>query len=145
MVYDSKRDRMIIGGVAGGYRKKSNGSFLAFDFTTKAVTTVTPLNAALNRTRSAREMAYVEHADWILMGETIRVGGRKIGTVYTRVYDCAENTMFLLKAGPVGTGHSAGWMYDAKRKLVYVFNYRGQGWAMRIDPGSAELLEEIPE
>ena len=35
MVYDSKRDRMILSGVGGGYSKISNGTFLAFDFKTR--------------------------------------------------------------------------------------------------------------
>ena len=36
MVYDSKRDRMILSGVGGGYNRKSDGTFLAFDFKTRA-------------------------------------------------------------------------------------------------------------
>ena len=68
-------------------------------------------------------------------------GDEKTGKRYTRVYDCAKNKMFLLDAGRVPAGYSAGWMYDARRKLVYVFTYRGEAWAMKIDPATARLVE----
>jgi hypothetical protein len=47
--------------------------------------------------------------------------------------------MFLLDAGDVPSGHSTGWMYDAKRKLVYVFTFRGEAWALRVNPATARL------
>jgi len=115
MVYDSKRDRMIFNGVGGAYSKKSNGTLLAFDFSTKALSLLTSENADLGRTGCAREQAYVEHADWMLIGELLRQGDLKTGKSYTRIYDCAKNKMFLLDAGPVPDSYSAGWMYDAKR------------------------------
>jgi hypothetical protein len=142
MVYDSKRDRMIFSGVGGGYSKLSNGTLLAFDFKTKAVETLAPGNAELAKTRCAREMAYVEHADWVLIGEMCVGGDPKTGKPYTRVYDCQADRMFLLDAGPVPDGYSTGWMYDARRKLAYVFTYRGEAWAIRIEPGTARRLEK---
>ena len=141
MVYDSKRDRMLISSVGGAYAKQSNGTFLAFDFKTKAVDVVTPENSVLNQTGCARELAYVEHADWVLIGDLLRQGDPKTGRLLTRVYDCGKNKMFLLDAGPVGAGFSAGWMYDSKRKLVYSFAYNGDAWALRIDPATAKLLD----
>jgi hypothetical protein len=146
MVYDSKRDRMLLGGVGGGYEKLSNGSLLAFDFNSRALDTITPENLELGRTRNAREMVYVEHADWVLLGELYPSGDRVpacgwAGTRYTRVYDCGRNKMFLLDAGDVPSGYSTGWMYDAGRKLVYVFTYRGEAWAMKINPATARLVE----
>jgi len=142
MVYDAKRDRMIISSVGGGYSKKSNGTFLAFDFKGRTLDVVTPQNSELNQTGCARELAYVAHADWVLVGDLLRTGDPKTGKAYTRVYDCAKNQMFLLDAGPVGAGYSAGWMYDAKRRLVYSFGYNGEAWALNLDPGTAKLLEK---
>ena len=46
--------------------------------------------------------------------------------------------MFLLDAGDVPSGHSTGWMYDARRKLVYVFTYRGEAWAIKINPAASD-------
>ncbi|MGA2066241.1 MAG: kelch repeat-containing protein [Thermoguttaceae bacterium] len=144
MVYDSKRDRMLIGGVGGTYGKPSDGSLLAFDFQTRAIERIVPAGAELAKTQNAREMAYVEHADWVLIGELyphLRGDERRKGQGYTRVYDCGKNKMFLLAAGDVPDGYSTGWMYDARRKLVYVFTYRGEAWAMAIDPAKARLQE----
>ena len=141
MVYDSKRDRMIFSGVGGGYGKKSDGSLLAFDFATKKLTRLTPDNAELGQTTCAREQAYAEHADWMLIGEQVRTGDPKTGPHLTRIYDCAKNKMFLLDAGPAADGHESGWMYDARRKLVYAFSTRGDAWALRLEPKTAKLIE----
>lgn len=142
MVYDSKRDRMLISSVGGAYAKKSNGTFLAYDFGAGTLDIITPQNSELNQTGCARELAYVAHADWILVGDLLQLGDPKTGKAYTRVYDCAKNQMFLLDAGPVGAGHEAGWMYDAKRRLVYSFGHNGEAWALNIDPATAKLLEK---
>ena len=145
MVYDSKRDRMIFGGVGGGYQKQSAGTLLGFDFKTRQVETLTPGNAELAKTHNAREMTYVEHADWVLIGEMLVQGDPKTGRPYTRVYDCQAQKMLLLDAGPVPDGYSTGWMYDAKRKLAYVFTIRGEAWAIRIEPKTAKALEKPEE
>jgi hypothetical protein len=146
MVYDSKRDRMLLSGVGGAYQKESDGSLLAFDFQSRRITPVVPENRELAKTHCARETAYVEHADWVLIGELYpHVGGdeRRKGEGLTRVYDCRRNKMFLLRAGDVADGYSMGWMYDARRKLVYCFNYCGEAWALAIDPASAKLQEKL--
>ena len=143
MVYDSKRDRMILSGVAGGYSKVSNGTFLAFDFKTRELSTLAPENPEFAKTRNARELAYVDHADWMLIGELYPAGEQKVAKRYTRVYDCAKNRMFLLDAGTVPDSYSTGWMYDSKRKLAYVFTFRGEAWAMKIDPATAAPIEKL--
>ena len=70
---------------------------------------------------------------------------QKTGRRYTRVYDCGRNRMLLLDAGGVPSGHSTGWMYDARRKLAYVFTFRGEAWALRANPATAELVEKPEE
>jgi hypothetical protein len=141
MVYDSKRDRMLVGGVDGGYNRVSNGTFLSYDFKSGALATVAPANPDPARTRNAREMVYVAHLDWVLIGDLLRVGDEKTGQFHTRIYDCAGNKMFLLEAGPVPAGVGAGWMYDAGSRVVYSFSYRGEAWGLRLDPATAQLLE----
>jgi hypothetical protein len=146
MVYDSKRDRMLISAVAGAYSKTSGGSFMSYDFKTQNLELVTPTNPELNLVGCARELAYVEHADWVLTGDLFRVGDpQKGGKVYTRVYDCGKNKAFLLDAGPVAGGFSAGWAYSTRDKMVFSLSYRGDAWGMRIDPQSAKLLDKAPE
>ena len=141
MVYDSKRDRMLLGGVNGGYARQSDGTFLAFDFKARTVDAVTPENTEIAKAGMSRELTYVAHADWVILSEHYRVGDAKTGKSLMRVYDCEKNKWFLLDAGPVGTGWGAGWMYDARRKLVYSFTYRGEAWALRLDPATAKLME----
>ncbi len=134
MVFDSKRDRMVFSGAGSAYGKISNGGLGAFDFRTKAVEAITPGNIELNKTTNGRELAYVDHADWMLTGDLYVQGDAKTGQRYTRVYDCAKNKCFLLDAGLVADGYSVGWMYDPKRKLVYAFTTQGQAWAMKVNP-----------
>jgi len=141
MVYDSKRDRMIFSGVGGGYGKMSQGTFLAFDFKTHALSPIVPQNAEKARTHNAREMAYVEHADCVLIGELLVEGDKKTGRSLTRIYDCERNKIVLLDAGPVPDGNSVGWMYDAKRKLVYAFTFRGEAWALKLNMAAPKLEE----
>jgi hypothetical protein len=133
---------MIFSGAGGGYSKVSNGTLVSFDFKSQAVETLTPQNAELAKTRCARELAYVEHADWVLIGELYPPGEQKVAKRYTRVYDCGSSKMFLLDAGNAPDGYSVGWMYDAKRKLVYAFTVAGEAWAMKIEPKTAKLLEK---
>ena len=135
MVYDSKRDRMIFSGLGGGYSKQSSGQLQVFDFKTKVVDTLTPENLDLGKTGNARELAYVEGADWVLVGELFNKR-------YTRVYDCEKNKYFLLDAGNVPAGYSVGWMYDSKRKLAYAFTTGGEAWAINVNPKTAKLLEK---
>ncbi len=155
MVYDAARDRMLLSGVGGSYEKPSAGTLLAFDFATRALAPLSPKNPELARTRNARELAYIDHADWILVGEQYpqpsgtedggEEGGesKKAPRRYTRVYDCGRDAWCLLDAGRVPDGHSTGWMYDRTRRLAYVFTFRGELWALRIEPASATLLETI--
>ena len=142
MVYDSKRDRMILGGVGAKYATIGTGELLSFDLKTRRMEKVTPANLPAGRARNFREMAYIDHADWVLIGSHLRVGDREKGRPYTRVYDCSTNAYFLLDAGEAADGHSCGWMYDAKRKLAYVISHRGQVWAMKINPATAKRLEK---
>ena len=92
-------------------------------------------------------MAYVEHADWVLIGDMYGRGNEKNGKIYTRVYDCRQNQMLLLDAGGFADAdniksisYSSGWMYDSKRELVYVFTYRGEAWVLKINPKTVRLL-----
>lgn len=142
MVYDSKRDRLLISSVGGSYGKVSNGTLMSFSFKTRALEVITPANPELGKTNCARELAYVDHADWLLIGHNVQRGDPKTGKTLTRIYDCAANRYFLLDAGPVPDGYGAGWMYDVKRKLTYSFTTGGEAWAIRIDPQAAQRIEE---
>jgi len=119
------------------------GTILAFDFKTRSIEKLAPENVTLVPS-NMREMAYVPEADLVLFGSVSCPGGgeERGGKQLTRVYDCAKNRYALLDAGPAAYGHSAGWMYDAKRGIAYVFTYRGEAWAMRIVAKELKLLDK---
>jgi hypothetical protein len=144
MVYDSKRDRMLLGW-GGGYGKRGDGRITVFDFQTKAVEKIIPANLELGQTSGTREMVYVPEADLVLFGsEGYGTGDPQTGKRLTRVYDCGKNRYGLLDGGPVAYGHSAGWMYDSRRRCAYVMSFRGECWAMRIDPLTLSPLDQAP-
>ena len=118
----------------------------AFDFKTRTVRKVIPENLPLGQTSGTREMVYVQEGDLVLFGsEAYGAGDPKTGRPLTRVYDCGKNRWCLLDAGPVAYGHSAGWMYDQKRRCVYVMTFRGECWAMRLHLPTLSLLDKTPE
>ena len=92
-------------------------------------------------------MVYVEHADWVLFGEPYPDTDHPNVKKYVRAYDCAANRWMLLDLGPTPDGrqYCQGWLYDAKRKLVYVVNGNRWGvWALRLEPDSVKALTERP-
>ncbi len=155
LVYDGKRDRMLL--VQNIFGKISGGNLMAFYFKDRRVEKLNPANSELGKIRRNREMVYVEHADWVLFGEPRPAGawdGKPINAAkkgekyYTRAYDCAQNKWMLLDIGggfPTGATYCQGWMYDAKRKLVYVVNTSSWGaWALKLDPKSVRKLSKAP-
>jgi hypothetical protein len=144
MVYDSKRDRLVMAETP--WQKPGDGTLFAFGFKGRKIEKLTPANRDLGLIRQAREMVYVEHADMVLFGEAYPEENAKTKQ-YVRAYDCAGNRWLLLDLGgfPTGGQRSHGWMYDARRKLVYVVDANTWGvWALRLDPKTAKVLEEKP-
>jgi len=144
--YDGKRDRLLLG-YTGGWKKTGDGGLLAFHFRDRRIEKLTPANADLGGLIDAREMTYVEHADWMLFGDPYLVGKDQDARQYLRAYDCAGNRWVLLDVDgfPAGPTHSQGWMYDAKRQLVYVVNTNRWGvWALRLDPKTVRTLTDKP-
>lgn len=135
MVYDSARDRLLISSVGGKYGMISDGTLLSISLATGQLSPVIPQNPELGRTHCARELAYVAHADWLLIGDHEETDDKK--RPLTRIYDCRANRYLLLDAGQAPDGYGTGWMYDARRKLVYSFTTNGDAWAIRLDPATA--------
>jgi hypothetical protein len=135
MAYDSKRDRLHLG--PGGGKM---AQIAAFDFATRKVETLSPTNEELGRIGNSREMVYIDHADWVLFGEPLKIGDKPL----TRVYDVAKDRYLVLDAGNFVWGHSTGLVYDARRKLAYVITHQGDVWALRLDPATARMVEKLP-
>ncbi len=152
-VYDSRRDRLLFA-YTGGWRKTGDGGLVAFNFKDRRVEKLSPANAELGKLAYAREIVYVEHADWLLFGTPYPWG--KDAKQYVRAYDCAGNRWMLLKPEGfpirglkglnIGALSSQGWLYDAKRKLVYVVDSNSWAvWALRLDPKTVKILTAKPE
>jgi hypothetical protein len=145
--YDSKRDRLLLG-YTGGWKKPGDGGLVAFHFEDRRVEKLKPANPELGRLLGPREAVYVAHADWVIFGQPYVAGKGENTRKYTRAYDCAKNRWILLDldALPPGRLHSQGWMYDAKRKLVYVADANHwSAWALKLDPKTVKLLTEPPK
>jgi hypothetical protein len=144
LVYDSKRDRLLM--MATPWQKPGDGALYAFGFKDRKLEKITPAGIEIGKIRQAREMVYAEHADMILFGYAWP-DERSKEKKYVRAYDCAKNRWLLLDLGgfPDGGQRSHGWMYDARRKLVYVVNANRWGvWALRLDPATLKPLTEAP-
>ena len=146
MTYDSKRDRLLLGW-GGGYGRAGDGRLTEFSFATGKLRKFMPAKAELARIGNTREMMYLDHADWVFFAEPFASGDRKKPRRHFRLYDCGQDTYFLLDCGPdapQAATHSQGLCYDAGRKLLYSFTFRGEAWAIRLDPASAKRLERAP-
>ncbi len=144
--YDGKRDRLILG-YPGGWKKPGDGGLVAFHFEGRRIEKLTPANAELGGLVDASEATYVAHADWMIVGEPYVAGEGKDARKYVRAYDCAGNRWILLDIDgfPPGRLYNQGWMYDAKRKLVYVADANRWGvWALRLDPATVKILDKEP-
>ncbi len=146
MVYDTKRDRMLLAETP--WQTPGDGTLVSFRFEDRRIRKLTPANAELGRIRQAREMVYVDHADWVLFGEPYPETDDAKVKKYVRAYDCAGNRWMLLDidgAWPAGRQYCQGWLYDAKRKLVYVVNGNRWGvWVLRLEPSTTKVLTEAP-
>jgi hypothetical protein len=153
--YDNKRDRMVFA-YTGGWKKTGDGGLVVFDFESRRIRKLSPANAELGRLSYTREVVYVEHADWLLFGTPYPWPGGKGAGHYVRAYDCTGNRWMLLqlegfpirgtKGLNIGALSSQGWLYDSKRKLVYVVDANSWGvWALRLDPKTVKVLTAAPE
>jgi hypothetical protein len=143
MLYDSKRDRLIL------FPKKYGGTLWALDCKTNALSALKPKGyaAAIRPITFWRELVYLPDADVIcVIGATLPpVGGEKLR--HTLAYDCAGNRWLALKwtgpnpAGKGGRNVSQGAVYDPKRKLIWATGARSQVWVLRPDLETAARVD----
>ena len=146
MTYDSKRDRLILHCV-GDPKKRRDDRVLAVSLRDGKLRRLSAPPPELAAIRCVREMAYVEHADWVITNQPYDTAHESSGPgrLY-RVYDCAADKWSLLDTGPGPTAMCVlqGLFYDARRRLVFLMNQSGTVWVLRIDPAKASLLTKPP-
>jgi hypothetical protein len=137
VIYDSKRDRLII---AQG-DANAMAHLWSFDFTTGAVTRLHPADSVYTTANDGhyRDLVYVPFQDMVIFG--IRQSQGHLA------YDCAANVWKYypitldasVSSGTTLDDRGAGYMFDAKRNLVWVSDYNCAIFVMRPDTHSTNV------
>jgi hypothetical protein len=143
VIYDSKRDRLIIAqGNAG-----ATCTLWDYSFSTGVVTQLNPSNSAIATGNDHyRDLVYLPHQDVVVWG--IRQASGHLA------YDCAANAWkdypIALDASVTSAAtlddRGAGYMYDINRNLVWVSDYMCNVFVMRPDAHFSDVtLAPLPE
>ena len=154
IVYDSKRDRLLLFRKNYGDKHDYDGKMQAVDMATMKVSTLTPKGAAAAKAVPYLcQIRYDEVNDLLLVGGTVAQeaapdddaafakgasGGRR-----TPAYDCANDAWITLRiggddpSGKRGRNVSLGMMYDAKRKMFWAVDTNSRVYALRLNPATA--------
>ena len=149
MVYDPKRDRMLLA-TLNGYGKPFDGQLHALDMNTLQVAPLNPegmRDPARKWQFFLREVAWHPESDLFLWPQRVRIGGKTAPDLYV-AYDAAGNRWVTIrlavnpgdgefKPGEVCTGIA----WDAKRRLFWLgdASWNGAVWALRFDAAKAEV------
>jgi len=148
MVYDSTRDRLLILDT-NGYKKPFDGGVWEVDLKTLQVKKLTPQGSdkAVGFSAVDKSCYDAEH-DLVLLGAYLKESG---DLAPIPAYDCRNNRWVTLKI-KYATGErygnttrafphtrSDGLMYDARRKLLWGTETRGQVYVLRLNPEKAEM------
>ncbi|MDD5570207.1 MAG: kelch repeat-containing protein [Bacteroidales bacterium] len=146
--YDTKRDRLIMVSTPYGMEDKIPPYVGSYDFKTGVSTTINPPNNAVFGTPFYREAVYLPDIDMIMFSAL--TDGKHM------FFDCATDSwkLIAIPKGPgVGDicGYNSGYMYDAKRKLVWDCEILSETYALRVTPDFVTHAEypsakmEVPE
>ena len=140
MVYDSKRDRLLL--FSGVDRNK--GDVMAYNLKTGEARWLGAAGKGQAGVRS-RETVYLPEHDAVLIGKTITAAD---GASLWLLYDCRQNAWFgvtLAGTGPIGKDGSMvslGLMYDPTRQLVWAVDQTNRVFVLKFDP-RAGLLKKL--
>lgn len=148
MVYDSRRDRLLIFNTHG-YGKPFGGQIHAIELKTNRVQTLTPTGSEFaSQFANIDKTCYDAENDLVLFGAYLKDQGDHTPTP---AYDCKGNRWVTLNLA-YATGEklrrttrafphtrSDGLMFDPTRKLIWGTNTNGQVYVLRIDLGKANV------
>lgn len=148
LVYDSRRDRLLALNT-DGYLKPFNGYVWAIDLKSSAVEKLKPAGqAAGRRIAGVAKACYDPENDLLLLGTHLTGSS---GHSPTPAYDCAKGRWVLLDlAYKVDKDDSYtrrrfpnevsdALMFDARRKLIWGCDTRGQVYVLRLDAATANM------
>lgn len=143
VVYDSRRDRLLVARKPYGDRARFDGVLHAVDLKTLAVNKLQPKGReAATAISYLCQIRYDVESDLFLVGATLPAGAD--GRRRTPAYDPAGDRWVSLAvggtdpSGKAGRNVSLGLMYDAKRRLFWAVDARSQVFALRLDLKAAE-------
>ncbi len=147
LVYDPKRDRMLLA-TLNGYGKPFDGQLHALDMSTLQVAPLNPegMNPAGKWSIFLREVAYHPESDIFLWPQRVNLDGKLSPDLYV-AYDAARNRWVTAKlAVNQGDGQfnpgavCTGMHWDAKRGLFWLgdASWNGAVWVLRFDLAKAE-------
>jgi hypothetical protein len=148
LVYDPKRDRMLLA-TLNGYGKPFDGQIHALDMNTLQVAPLNPEGMDNSRKWALflREVAYHPESDLFIWPQRLNISG-KVSPDLFPAYDTGKNRWVTLKLamspGEKPFDNSAvciSIFWDAKRGLFWVgdASWNGGVWVMRFDPAKAEI------
>jgi len=143
VVYDSKRDRLLIAVKGYGREHVYDGQVYELDLKTRKARGLSPGGMA-----GAADIPYLcqirydEANDLLLVGATLPPDGS--GLRRTPAFDCAANRWISLRITgddpnrERGRNVSLGLMYDPKRKLFWAVDTNSRVYVLRLDPKTAD-------
>jgi hypothetical protein len=156
LVYDSKRGRVLIIRKSYGRKNPYNGQVYAVDPKTGVVKALAPKNMSAAVRIAGLDRGCYDAANDLFLVATVLRGGGEVSP--TPAYDCAGNRWVELnlkyKTRKRGKrvyrnfphGHSAGVMFDPKRKLIWGTDTNSQVYVLKLDAKKAGMKElKAPE
>lgn len=151
IVYDSKRDRLLMVRKSYGDKHAFDGRLYAVDLKTMSASQIDPSNAAAAAPIPYLcQLRYDPAHDLLLAGCVLPSGDETdtphapIGPRRTPAYDCATNRWISLNLTgedfyrPKARDVSLGLVYDAKRGLFWAVNARSNVYVLKLDPTTAD-------
>jgi len=146
VVFDSKRNRLLLVRKGYGREHRYDGRIYAVDLDSHEVSILVPRGAeAAAAVPYLCQLRYDPENDLVLVGGTLPPGEE--GFRRTPAYDCAGDRWISLKiggrdpSGPRGRDPSLGMVYDPKRKLFWAVDARSRVYVLRLDPETADLRD----
>ena len=143
VVYDSKRNRLLIAVKGYGRKHTYDGELYAIDLKTRRVSALSPAGmAAAGAISYLCQIRYHAANDILLVGATLPPGPD--GLRRTPAYDCATNRWISLRitgtdpSGAKGRNVSLGLMYDKRRKLFWAVDTNSRVYVLRLEPKTAD-------
>lgn len=144
IVYDAKRDRLVMARKLYGDQHKYDGELYAVDLKTLVATKLSPAGmAAAVAIPYLCQIRYDAAHDLMLVGATLPPD--ETGLRRTPAYDCVGNRWVSLRitgddpSGKQGRNVSLGLMYDAKRNLFWAVDTDSHVFVLRLEPKTADV------